>query len=252
MYTVDAFSKLVGVSKRTLHYYDAIGLLSPQMYSEAGYRLYGPEALDLMQQILLFKRMGFSLKTIHQMVHDETYDSLEALKSHLSHLQSERVQIERLIDTVKRTIVEKEGGHMLSDKEKFEGFKKALLDENERTYGEELKAKYNAEDLERSKNAFKNMSKEAYDRMVAYEDELKDMLKQALTSDDFSEETQTAIARQHKKWIEMAWGFYSEEAHLGVVALYVMDERFKAYYEAICIGAASYLKTAVENTIKNI
>lgn len=249
MYTVDAFSKIVGVSKRTLHYYDEIGLLSPQMHSESGYRLYGAKELDAMQQILLYKRMGFSLKVIGQIMYDASYDPIGALKTHLSHLQSERIHLDRLILTVERTIIEKEGGTMLSDKEKFEGFKKTLIEENDRLYGDEIKSKYSAEEMECSRNAFKNMSKETYDKMVSLEDSLKNELKQAVETQDFSEETQLRIAKCHKRWLEITWGFYKKEAHLGVVEMYVTDERFTAYYDAICLGAAAYLKNAVENFI---
>lgn len=247
MYSIDGLVKLTGVSKRTLHYYDEIHLLKPNAYTDAGYRLYDGKSIDRLQQILLYKRMGVSLKEIKMLLDDSTYNEVLALKNHLSSLYEERKRLEVLIDTVEKTITEKQGGQMISDQDKFEGLKRNLIEQNEMKYGKEIKEKYPEEVLTQSISNFKNMTKEDFERMKHLEKEIKDALNRALDNQDYREETQIAIAKKHQEWIGLAWGFYNEETHLGVVQLYVIDERFKAYYDVVHEGAAEYLKVAVEN-----
>lgn len=81
-YTVKQLSDLAGVSIRTLHYYDEIGLLKPSLYGENGYRYYGQEALLRLQQILLYREIDMSLKAIKEIVTNPEYDVLDALEGH--------------------------------------------------------------------------------------------------------------------------------------------------------------------------
>ena len=80
MRTVNEVSKLTGVSVRTLHHYDAIGLLKPTTVSEAGYRLYDDTALERLQQILLFRELEFPLKEIKSILDSPNFDRCKALE----------------------------------------------------------------------------------------------------------------------------------------------------------------------------
>lgn len=122
-YTIKNLARISGVSTRTLRYYDQIGLLCPARIAANDYRIYGQKEVDLLQQILFYRELGVSLKEIHQILNDPDFDKARALESHLSALLLRKKQIERLIDNVTKTIGSLKGECVMSDNEKFEGFK---------------------------------------------------------------------------------------------------------------------------------
>lgn len=98
MKTVKEVSHLTGVSVRTLHHYDAIGLLKPTQVTQAGYRLYDDAALGRLQTILLFRELEFPLKDIKAMLSASDFDPMAALDDQIRLLQLRREQLDRLID----------------------------------------------------------------------------------------------------------------------------------------------------------
>ncbi len=98
MMTVNDVSKLTGVSVRTLQYYDRIGLLKPNAYTESGYRLYDDAALERLQQILLFKELEFSLKEIGSIIDAPDFDRNKALEQQIELLTMKKEHLENLID----------------------------------------------------------------------------------------------------------------------------------------------------------
>ena len=142
MYTIGELADLAGVTRKTLRHYDKVGLLEPQILSEAGYRLYGQEEVDLLQQILFFKEMGLALADIRSLVQAPDYQVVATLNAHLTYLSKERRRIDRLIETVRTTIKAQRGEIEMVDEEKFEAFKQQLIDENEAKFGGEVRAKY--------------------------------------------------------------------------------------------------------------
>lgn len=98
MKTVKEVSKLTGVSRRTLHYYDEIGLLRPTSVTEAGYRLYDDEALERLQQIMLYRELEFSLNDIKQILESSDYDRNRVLEQQIRMLTLKKEHIENLID----------------------------------------------------------------------------------------------------------------------------------------------------------
>ena len=98
MRTVNEVSKLTGVSVRTLHHYDAIGLLKPTTVSEAGYRLYDDMALERLQQILFFRELEFPLKEIKAILESPNFDRGKALEQQITLLTLKKEHLEKLID----------------------------------------------------------------------------------------------------------------------------------------------------------
>jgi DNA-binding transcriptional MerR regulator len=89
MYTIRKLAAIANISTRTLRYYDEIGLLKPTSYMESGYRLYDEVAVDMLQQILLYKTMGMPLNEIHQVIYKIDFNLKEALLNHKHFLQEE-------------------------------------------------------------------------------------------------------------------------------------------------------------------
>ena len=98
MRTVNEVSKLSGVSVRTLHYYDSIGLLHPTEITDAGYRLYDDTALERLQGIMLFRELQFPLKEIKEILDSPNYDKKKALEQQIALLELRKEHIENLID----------------------------------------------------------------------------------------------------------------------------------------------------------
>ena len=141
-YGIRELSELAGVSARTLRYYDEIGLLKPLYVSEAGYRFYGEQEAEALQQILFYRERGFGLKQIGEILKGEDFDVEQALKEHLADLEAQRDHLNALIRTVKHTILSRKGEYEMSDKEKFETLKERAIKENEDQYGAEIREKY--------------------------------------------------------------------------------------------------------------
>jgi DNA-binding transcriptional MerR regulator len=127
-YTVKAVSQIAGVSVRTLHHYDEIGLLKPAGHSAAGYRLYGQEDLERLQQILFFKELGFDLKEIKRVLSDPDFDREKALVEHRKLLIERQERVGRLIQSVERTLKAMQRGNPMGA-DMFDGFDHAQYEE---------------------------------------------------------------------------------------------------------------------------
>lgn len=126
-YTVHELAKLAGITARTIRYYDQIGLLKPARINSSGYRIYGEAEVDKLQQILFYRELGVGLGDIRKIINSPSFNRLEALKEHRAKLLDEKKRLELLIANVEKTIAMLEGRTVISDKEKFEGFKHKLI-----------------------------------------------------------------------------------------------------------------------------
>lgn len=144
-YTVKTLAELAGVTSRTLRWYDQKGLLKPRRITEAGYRLYGPQEVNRLQAILFYKELGMNLEAVREIMDAPGFDRLAALQSHLTELEARRRRLDALILTVEKTIDEAKGGTQMSDKEKFEAFKRRAVEANEEQYGKEIREQYGPE-----------------------------------------------------------------------------------------------------------
>ena len=176
-YTVNKLSKMAGVSTRTLRYYHEIGLLVPEKMNESGYRTYGEEEVDRLQQILFYKALGLELETIKELLNDSHFDREKVLAAHLVHLQRKREQIELLIKNVSKTIMTLKGESTMSDEEKFEGLKEKMIEENEKKYGKEIRKKYGEVNVDQANQKIRGMTKMQLEEVTRLEEEIKEKLK---------------------------------------------------------------------------
>ena len=126
-YSIRQLADLTGVSTRTLRYYDERGLLKPSRVNEQGCRYYEQEQVDLLQQILFYRERNLGLDVIKEIISNPQFDAAQALEEHLIALMEQEKHISTLIQTVKNTIADMKGERSMSDKEKFEGFKRELM-----------------------------------------------------------------------------------------------------------------------------
>ncbi|SCH13758.1 Multidrug transporter activation protein [uncultured Clostridium sp.] len=244
-YTINNLSKLAGVSTRTLRYYDEIGLLKPKRISSSGYRIYGEEEVNLLQQILFYKELDLPLEKIKSVIHSEEFDCVEALHEHKKNLLERQKQIEKLLNNIDRTLLSLKGEEEMSNKEKFEGFKKDIIKKNEEKYGKEIREKYGDKRVNKSNKKFAGLSEEEYNESERIRIEINEKLLEAMKINDPSNELAMEVVRLHKKWLEY-FGTYPPQAHLNLGQIYVDDPRFTKYYdENVKQGAAKFLSMSI-------
>ena len=245
-YTIKALAELAGVTPRTLRWYDAQGLLKPLRVTKAGYRIYGPQQVDRLQTILFYRELGLDLASIGALLDDPAFDRLTALQSHLTELEARRERLDGLILTVKNAIIEAKGGNKMSDTQKFEAFKRQVIESNEARYGKEIRAKYGDEMVDRANDNVLSLTPEAYKEWKTLGEEILSALPPAVRAkaDPAGEEGQR-IARLHRQWLSFSWEHYTPQAHAGLARTYTADQRFTAYYDRDEPGCAAFLRDAI-------
>jgi DNA-binding transcriptional MerR regulator len=121
-YTVKQLADLAGVSVRTLHYYDQIGLLTPSAVGQNGYRYYGEDAVLRLQQVMFYRELDFPLAKIQAILNEPEFDLLVALQSHKRLLQQRLGRLSDLIQTIDRTVLHLKGARKVETHDLFEGF----------------------------------------------------------------------------------------------------------------------------------
>lgn len=249
-YTVKALAELAGISARTIRYYDQIHLLSPLRTSDAGYRYYGTEQVDRLQQILFYRELGLPLDEIASLLDDPGFDAQAALQSHLDTLKQQRSRLDRLIQTVEKTILHNTGAINMTNQEKFEGFQQKRIRENEETYGAELRARYGNEKMDQFNAKMLALSPEEYELWNSLGEEILATLEHSvLTGTDPGSDAGKHLAELHRRWLSYSWPHYSPAAHRGLAQMYVEDERFTAYYDQHVAGCAAFLRDAITTHI---
>ncbi len=250
-YSVKKLAKLSGVSVRTLHHYDAIGLLKPLVRTEARYRLYGDAELLRLQQILLYRELGFTLKEIMKILDAEDYDLVKALKSHRQSIDAEIFRMKILQKTIDTTIKNlKRKKVMKNPEELYEGLSKETAQkyraEASKNYGEEIVAKSEKHLMGLGKKGFKKLQSD-FEACNTALFALKDI-------DPTSDKVQVLVA-QHYQFIRQFWGTSGSkdtqaEAYAGLGQLYVDDDRFSKVNGVPQPDFARFLQKAMAYFVK--
>ncbi|MEA5077482.1 MAG: MerR family transcriptional regulator, partial [Anaerolineaceae bacterium] len=156
MYTVKDLARLAGITPRTLHYYDEIGLLKPSQVGDNGYRYYGEESLLRLQQILLYRQLELPLEEIRKLMGRRDFDILIALEAHKLAIQKKRDQLQEVENTVDKTIEYLKGKQKMDNKQLFKGLSK----EQEEAYAKEAEQKYDPETVRASNKRWQGYSEE--------------------------------------------------------------------------------------------
>jgi DNA-binding transcriptional MerR regulator len=239
-YTVRRVAEMAGITVRTLHHYDALGLLSPSMRSAAGYRLYGEADLLRLQQILFFRELGFPLEQIRAIVEDPHFDEARALERHRQMLALERERISRLIETVDRTLDRLREENMgMTDEELYAGFSQEQIER----YKREAREQYGEQIVEESERRAKGMNKDQWQAVKDEGDAVTRGLAQLMDRPVDDPEVQALIAR-HYKWVCAFWT-PDAEAYKGLGQLYTDNPEFTANYDKYRNGLADFLRRAM-------
>jgi len=242
---VKKLADLAGVSVRTLHLYDEIGLLKPSVRTEAGYRVYGERELLRLQQILFYKELDIPLQRIGEILDDPSFDMIHALESHRAALQSRKERLNGLLDTIDKTINKIKNGMALSHEELYKGFPDGKAEE----WRKEAIEKYGAEAVERSENYLKKMSKDDFAKLNKERVDVTEGLL-ALINDDPSGEPVQRLVAKHYEIIRKFWGTHGQadnqaEAYAALGELYVSDERYTSIKGQANTAFAKFMRDAM-------
>lgn len=244
-YTVKKLANLSGVSVRSLHYYDEIGLLKPAYVNEAGYRYYGEEQLLLLQQIMFFKELGFELKKIQEILGNPDFDKVNALRSHKKLLAEDIETKKTLLKTIDKTIDHLERKKIMEDQEMYWGFSKEKQAEYE-DYLIERGGKKTEELIAQSYRNIKGWKKEDWDAVHKAYDTIHKGLAQAIEKNLSPDHPDVqAIIRQHFAVISK---FYNptKEVYAGLGQLYVTHPDFRKLYDSYHAQLADYMAQAMQ------
>ncbi|MGW0907500.1 MerR family transcriptional regulator [Streptomyces sp. NPDC002853] len=249
-YSVGQVAGFAGVTVRTLHHYDEIGLLAPGERSHAGHRRYDDGDLDRLQQILFYRELGFPLDEVAALLDDPDTDPRAHLRRQHELLTARITRLQEMAAAVENAMEAKKMGINLTPEEKFEVFG----DHDPEQYAEEVERRWGDTDgYKESQRRAASYTKEDWQRINdtfdAVHARMADALARGLPADsreamDVAEEHRGSICRFHYDC--------SHEIHTCLGEMYVTDERFTATYEAIRPGLAVYMRDAISaNAARN-
>ncbi|MBF2477667.1 MerR family transcriptional regulator [Listeria marthii] len=239
-------AELTGVSVRTLHHYDTIGLLVPQKDDWNGYRIYSEKDVDKLQQILFFKELDFPLKKIKQILDDPNFDKEVALDLQRHLLLEKKQRIEAMLTTLDQTLKNEKGEITMTNKEKFTGF-----DFSSNPYEKEAKKLWGDKVVEKANKKVTNMTEKEQNALKESFDAEFRHLAAVRNSKPESEEAQQAVAHFFHYLNDTHGNIYSLEAFASLGEMYVADERFTKNIDQFGEGLSAFLKEAMHIYAKN-
>ena len=237
MYHIKEAAQLSGVSVKTLHHYDKIGLLVPQK-SENGYRTYCQADLERLQVILYYKYLGFSLEKIAELLSQDDQTLLPHLVRQLEYLQQERDRLDTLISTLQKTIQEEKGERKMTMKEKFAGF---TYEDNQK-YHQKAVEEYGQEVMSEAltrQNGREEESAAAFNQVFQ---SLAENMQQGLSVDATENQEQAARLLQAIR----TYGFDCSIEVFGHIGKgYVYNPEFKENIDKFGSGTAQYTSDVI-------
>jgi DNA-binding transcriptional MerR regulator len=224
-YSVKQLAKLAGISVRTLHVYDQVGLLKPALRTTAGYRQYGEAELLRLQQILFYKELDFPLKEIGPVLNQPDFNLINALEGHKQALAVKKNRLDTLLNTIDKTINHLKNKTMTDFEELYEGIPKDQAD----AWRQEAINKWGEETILKSENASRSVTKAELEKLKSDQKDINLRLREFADKDPHSNEVQVQIARHYHN-ICRFWGTdqLKPAAYKGLADLYVSDERYMA------------------------
>ena len=245
-YTVKQLAVLSGVSVRTLHHYDEIGLLKPARIGANGYRYYGRDELLRLQQVLFHRELGLPLDEISRLLDAPDFDRVEALKAQKVKLLADAKRYLRLVRTIDETLAALNGETEMNDKAIYRGFEPQKQSEYEDwlvdRHGQGVR-----KSIEESKRRMTGRSSAELERSQAEYQSVEDGLADALRQGSPADSTPVqALVKRHHAWVGDMWGRTpSRDAYVGLSQTYAAHPDFVARFEAKAPGLTEYIGQAI-------
>ena len=239
-YTINQLAQLSGVTVRTLHYYDEIGLLKPSSIQKNGYRSYEEKELLRLQQILFFRELDFPLADVKKILDRPDFEIIGALRRHKELIKLKRKKFDKLINTINKTIKHMTKQQKMKDEELYDAFK----DPDVKQYQDEAKERWgNTEAYKQSMKKVGKMTKAEMEKLKKDGELFTQKLAAAMDKDIKSKEVRELI-KQHYKGIQF---FYDcpLEMYRNLGKMYVDDPRFTTYYDKHRKGLAVFMRDAI-------
>jgi DNA-binding transcriptional MerR regulator len=241
-FTVGELARLTGITVRTLHHYDEIGLVVPSQRTAAGYRLYDDADVIRLQQVLLFRELGLPLDEIAFAI-DQAGSREELLRQHREVLVQKRTRIDAMLAALDSALGSLEKGRVMQPddvKQMFEGF-------DPTQYEDEAKQRWgHTEAYKESQRRTKRYGKAEWDQIQgdwsAIYAELATLMKAGTPVTDPAVQ---ALVDKHRAHIDRWFYPCSVEMHKGLGQMYVADARFAANLDKVAAGFAQYLSDAI-------
>lgn len=240
MFTVKQLSDLAGITPRTLHHYDRIGLLKPTKVGDNGYRYYGEESLLKLQQILIYRELEMPLEDIRKIMGRRDFEILTALENHKMELSKKMTRLEHLIATVDNTIMHLKGQKNMSDKQLFEGF----TEEEQEKYAAEAETMYDPEIVRASNKKWKAYSPEKKQAILEEGRRIYMDMIAAIPNGAEAPEVQ-ALVERWRKHMDYFWTPRLDQLVL-LAEGYNNDLRFKANFDHMDPRLAAFMLEAVK------
>jgi DNA-binding transcriptional MerR regulator len=243
--TVGQLAELAGVTVRTLHHYDQAGLVRPSARTPAGYRAYAPGDAERLRQVLTYRRLGFGLRQVAELLADPAADAAAHLRRQRGLLLSQRAQLDAMVAAIDKELEARAMGMNLTPREQLAlfGTDKAggeWRDEAERRWGE-------SGAYEESRRRAAGYGKDDWARVQAEDSSVTAALAAALRAGLPAGGAQaTDLAERHRQHISRHFYDCGFAAHRGLAGLYTDDPRFTARYDAVEPGLARYFRDAID------
>jgi MerR family transcriptional regulator, thiopeptide resistance regulator len=240
LYTVKKLAELAGVSVRTLHYYDQVGILKPEFRTANSYRHYGDGSLVRLQQIMFFRELDFSLEEIKKIMARPDFSVLEALENHRGLLNKRRDRLDELLATVDRTVKKLKGEKEMSIKDYYKGFSDAQIEK----YRAEVRKRWGGDSLKESEARVIKLGKTRFAALQAQGQGIFQTIADNMDKGYDSPVVQAQV-NKWRRWLEY-FHHYSDEAALGLGRAYCEHPDFAAFYNKIKEGLPEFFTKAIE------
>lgn len=243
-WTVGELARLAGVTVRTLHHYDRIGLVQPSERTSAGYRSYDAPDLERLHQVLVYRELGFPLDEVATLLDDPDADPVAHLRRQHRLLRERLERTSALVAAVEKEMEARQMAIPLTPEERFEVFG----DQDPAQYGAEVEERWgDSEFLAESRRRTARYGKEDWLRINAEAADVEQRLAAALR-DGVPADSAPAmdLAEEHRQHISRWFYGCSPEMHVALGQMYVEDARFTAHYDDIAPGLARYVHDAVQ------
>ncbi|MFD7612989.1 MerR family transcriptional regulator [Streptomyces sp. NPDC059828] len=242
-YSVGRVAGLAGVTVRTLHHYDEIGLLSPSGRNHAGHRRYDDGDLDRLQRILFYRELGFPLDQVLALLDDPDVDPQEHLRRQHALLTGRITELQRMAEAVEHAMEARKSGIKLTPEERFEVFG----GRDPEQYAEEAEERWgDTEEYAESQRRVARYDKDDWQRMQSeFADWGRRYAALMAEGEPAAGESAMDLAEEHRRHITEWFYTCTYEIHRCLGDMYVADPRFKELYDAIGPGLAEHFREAI-------